>query len=1082
MSDETTEERQDNELAALQAIYGDDVTDNRQNLPWKIWRPLDIMLKLNPLHNSDLKDVDCYITLHIECCPLYPDRPPKIAIDKIHGLSIENGNKLLSELVTLASQHCGEVMIFELAQHAQQFLHDHHKPIFSFHEERLIHQKEMEQLKQQDLQSKTSEERQKMKDEIEKRKEMLRDADKRVHRSSTSQENSNHSHGDAPELVYYADIKLSPTKKTHRIKTQAVCTCNLKRLQVLRIAQRNNRKVYIGNCLGHSSNGATTYLAIDETGERLIAKKWTISAVSDFQTIQHYHQIKNIIQQELNILSRLKHQSLVPYMYMETVKETKRPEKQSYYVFRDFVNGCSLKYLLSLCKFSDKFEALKLLRTVGVGVFEALKELHSVSVMHRDLRSENVFVDVSGVVKLVGAGLDARLAEIHEGDSYCNRQTQAQDICAAAQLLLSILSHEGTIHEVPTDLPGTAKDFFSRCLTDDEHSQWTAEQLVNHIFLVDQPVQQSSSKQKDEGSGSEDDEQVKKIYNISPPTDGHSRLKVEFEVLTWLGKGAFGDVVKVRNKLDDGFYAIKRIKLNPESVQLNKKITREVKLLSRLNHENVVRYYNAWIESTLEAPENEESSTVKSPTKKKPGDSLEQVVAKLGEVKVEWSISENVTQARSSDSEDDDEEEDDDDDDDYDDDDEQLYVKRVRSIMGPDESSSGIEFEGGSNQSETIPSEDVPDTPRPQSGRLHQVLFIQMEFCEKHTLRQAIDSGLYQEHFRAWRLFREIVEGLAHVHQKGMIHRDLKPVNIFLDSNDHVKIGDFGLATKALGLPVDEKAKQQEEIGGSLTGQVGTALYVAPELLQSVGKVIYNQKVDIYSLGIILFEMFHPPISTGTERIVVLTNLRSKDIIMPKSFETEENAKQIHVIKWLLNHNASLRPTCVELLASEHVPRPVPEGALSGLLAHTLNERKARAYQRLIAACLDQRLSVAEDITYHGEVKTKPMDVLESLKDIVVRVFKSHGATEFCPPLLMPRSKCWDQHPNAVKVMTASGAVCHLPHDLRLPFARHIAYSGIKYMRRYIVDTVYREKHVLGFHPREIIECAFDIVTPKTGT
>lgn len=49
-----------------------------------------------------------------------------------------------------------------------------------------------------------------------------------------------------------------------------------------------------------------------------------------------------------------------------------------------------------------------------------------------------------------------------------------------------------------------------------------------------------------------------------------------------------------------------------------------------------------------------------------------------------------------------------------------------------------------------------------------------------------------------WRLFREIVEGLSHIHQQGMIHRDLKPVNIFLDSNDHVKIGDFGLATNIL--------------------------------------------------------------------------------------------------------------------------------------------------------------------------------------------------------------------------------------------------------------------------------------------
>lgn len=56
---------------------------------------------------------------------------------------------------------------------------------------------------------------------------------------------------------------------------------------------------------------------------------------------------------------------------------------------------------------------------------------------------------------------------------------------------------------------------------------------------------------------------------------------------------------KVRNNLDGCYYAIKRIELNPKNKQLNKKILREVKLLSRLNHENVVRYYNSWIETAL---------------------------------------------------------------------------------------------------------------------------------------------------------------------------------------------------------------------------------------------------------------------------------------------------------------------------------------------------------------------------------------------------------------------------------------------------------------------------------------------------
>lgn len=61
--------------------------------------------------------------------------------------------------------------------------------------------------------------------------------------------------------------------------------------------------------------------------------------------------------------------------------------------------------------------------------------------------------------------------------------------------------------------------------------------------------------------------------------------------------------------------------------------------------------------------------------------------------------------------------------------------------------------------------------------------------------RTAIDDELYTDEERVWRLLREIIEGLSHIHQQGIIHRDLKPVNIFIDSEDHVKIGDFGLAT-----------------------------------------------------------------------------------------------------------------------------------------------------------------------------------------------------------------------------------------------------------------------------------------------
>ncbi|XP_039757544.1 eIF-2-alpha kinase GCN2 isoform X1 [Pararge aegeria] len=1064
MCDETNQERQDNEMFALRSIYEEAVEDNRRKSVWKEWHPLNILLTLQPSHTTN--GVHCGATLQFDCCDNYPDIPPNITIDKSFGLSDDNVQKLLKELHQLADDLCGEVMIFQLAQHTQQFLNNHNKPILSFYDEMVREKDEMEKLKQHDIQVKENEELQKMKDEIERCQKAMRGS---VDSSCSSDLNSDQrdGQGDTSKLLYYADDKTPSAKRISKKNSGSVtCTCNIKGAKVLRYTQKNNKKVYVGNCIGHSANGATTFPAIDDDGEKVIAKRWYLAVSADFQT---RNRKINALQQDLKAMCRLKHTSLVPYVAMEINTESKKTGLQNVYIFRDFVLGTSLKYLREKSHFGDKLERLKLVRHVGLGVFSALKELHSVNVLHRDVSGETVFLEVNGGVKLVGASLDVRLTEMIEEETYCDRQTKAQDIYAAAQLLLSIVTEESG-KEVPPDLPITAKDFFSRCLIEDEQYQWTAEQLVEHVFLLDvAPSKLLNGKEKTDSadSGSEDEDGDIRIRDISTLGNGQSRLNVEFEVLNWIGKGAFGDVVKVKNKLDGGFYAIKHIKLNPKSVELNKKITREVKLLSRLYHENVVRYYNAWIETITETEEGgeiQESSVVNTPAKNK-GDSLLEVVAKLGQdiQNRTWSMPGGPVQVTDESSETEE-----------DSDDEEPWINIMKQ---EEESSSAIEFEANSKQSETLPSEDTTI----QLPMSKQVLYIQMEFCEKNTLRQAIDNGLYQENVRAWRLFREILEGLAHVHQKGMIHRDLKPVNIFLDSNDHVKIGDFGLATKVFSAVPVEDIQSQEDGDGLLTGKVGTKLYVAPELQQSAIKGIYNQKVDIYSLGIILFEMFHSPFYTGTERISVLTNLRKKEIVIPKEFQREENSKQIHVIRWLLDHDPSLRPTSAELRSSKHVPRAVPEGTFAGVLSHALSERGSRNYQRLVYACLDQKPSPAEDFLYHSGLKAKSMDVLAALKDMVVKVFQNHGGIEFTPPLMIPRTKRWDQYSNAVRIMTSSGSICHLPHDLRLPFARHIAYSGTKYMRRYLVDRVYREK-TKGFHPRELIECAFDIVTPRTET
>ena len=120
-----------------------------------------------------------------------------------------------------------------------------------------------------------------------------------------------------------------------------------------------------------------------------------------------------------------------------------------------------------------------------------------------------------------------------------------------------------------------------------------------------------------------------------------------------------------------------------------------------------------------------------------------------------------------------------------------------------------------------------------------------MEYCERQTLRDLIRRDMDDEEI--WRLFRQIVEGLVHIHGLGIIHRDLKPDNIFIDLAGNPKIGDFGLATSGQYQHASQTTSSGRAIGGDMTRSIGTTYYVAPELETDI--ITYQDARCVFHCG-----------------------------------------------------------------------------------------------------------------------------------------------------------------------------------------------------------------------------------------
>ncbi|KAF0206391.1 MAG: serine/threonine protein kinase [Gallionellaceae bacterium] len=126
-------------------------------------------------------------------------------------------------------------------------------------------------------------------------------------------------------------------------------------------------------------------------------------------------------------------------------------------------------------------------------------------------------------------------------------------------------------------------------------------------------------------------------------------------------------------------------------------------------------------------------------------------------------------------------------------------------------------------------------------GKSGEVAYIAMEFLQGRELRDVLNDEQVLPVAQVLNVVLQVALGLAYAHEHGIVHRDVKPSNIMVIRDGHVKITDFGIARM-------ESASVRTQTGMVL----GSPKYMSPE--QVMGKLI-DQRSDIFSLGVMLYEM-----------------------------------------------------------------------------------------------------------------------------------------------------------------------------------------------------------------------------------
>ncbi|KAL6257928.1 hypothetical protein P5V15_011527 [Pogonomyrmex californicus] len=191
-------------------------------------------------------------------------------------------------------------------------------------------------------------------------------------------------------------------------------------------------------------------------------------------------------------------------------------------------------------------------------------------------------------------------------------------------------------------------------------------------------------------------------------------------------------------------------------------------------------------------------------------------------------------------------------------------------------------------------------------------VYMLLEACPRKSLMHVLKYRGKVTEPEARYYMKQMVTGVAYIHSQKVVHRDLKPGNMFLSDRMIVKIGDFGLATRPDG------QRRRVTI-------CGTPNYIAPEVLY---KQAYSYEADVWALGCILYALLvgQPPFDTATlkETYARICNNHYREVDDSIASKSGQD-----LIRWLLQSNPELRPSLERVkehayLTKEYVPASLP--------------------------------------------------------------------------------------------------------------------------------------------------------------